>query len=143
MGFLDKIIGSVLVGVFVLALVMFGYSAQIENDVTDTILNDEHFAGINDSFSSTLGEIRGDAETQRTNFEDQEPQIGGDDTFGLFTWPRSIAKFSYMMFSSCRLVTSLLEDVFGIPSIVFNVLGGLLMVVMLVLGWRVLKAGGT
>ena len=143
MGFLDKIIGSVLVGVFVLALVMFGYSAQIENDVTDTILNDEHFAGINDSFSSTLGEIRGDAETQRTNFEDQEPQTGGDEGFGLLTLPRTVAKFTSMMFSSFRLILNLLEDVLAFPPIVFNVFGGLLIVVMLVLGWRVLKAGGT
>ena len=139
----DKIIGAVMVGVFVLALLMFGYSAQIENNVNITILDDPHFAGVNDTFSSTLGDVRGDAIQQRENFEGQTPQAGADEGFGLLTIPRPVAKFTSLMFSSFGLVTNLLENVFGIPSIVFNVLGGLLVVIVVLLGWRVIKAGGT
>lgn len=139
----DKVIGAVLVGVFVLSLLMFGYGAQLDNNVNDTILDDPHFSGVNESFASILGDVRGDAQTQRDNFEAQSPQISGDEGFGLLTIPRNVAKFTSIMFSSFGLVTNLLEDVFGVPSVVFNVLGGLLVIVILLLGWKVIKAGGT
>ena len=141
MGFLDKIIGAVLVGVFALALLTFGYQAQIENGTNGTILDDPHFEGLNNSFSSNLNTIRGDAGDQRDNFENQDPQTGDESGFGLLTIPRNIAKFTSMMFSSVNLVSNLLEDVFGIPSVVFNILGGLLTIIMLLPGWRVIKSG--
>ena len=143
MGFLDKVSGAILVVVYVFALLMFGYTAQLDNNVNNTILDDEHFAGINDTLSSTLGDVRGDAQAQRNVTESQEPLISFDQGFGLLTIPKNIAKFTSMMFSSFNLVTGLLEDVFGIPSLVFNVIGGLLIVVVLILGWRVIKVGGT
>lgn len=143
MGFLDKISGSILVGVFVLAIVMFGYSAQIDNNVNSTIFDDPHLEGINNSFDSNLRNVRGNAEKQRNITENQDPQAGGDDGFGITTIPKNIAKFTSMMFSSFNLVTGLLESVFGIPSVVFNVLAGLLIIVIVILGWRVIKSGGT
>ena len=139
----DKVVGSILVSMFVLTLLMFEYYAQLDNDINDTILDDPHFLGVNDTFAEALGDIRGDAEQQRENFEGQTPQAGGDEGFGLLTIPRNIAKFTSLMFSSFSLVTNLLEDVFGVPSLVFNVLGGLLVIVIILLGWRVIKAGGT
>ena len=139
MGFLDKITGTILVAVFVLALVMFGYSAQIENNINDTILNDPHFSGINDTFASVLDDVGGEANTQRDNFEGETPVQGTNDGFGLTTIPKNIAKFTSMMFASFKLVTNVLEDVFGIPSVVFNVIAGLLTIIIIVLGWGVIK----
>lgn len=143
MGFLDKIIGSVLVGVFVLSLLMFGYTAQLDNNVNDTILDDQHLSGVNDSFNEILGDVRQEAQTQRNVTESQEPLISFDQGFGLLTIPKNVAKFTSLMFSSFNLVTGLLENVFGVPAIVFNVLGGLLIIVIIILGWRVIKVGGT
>ena len=48
-----------------------------------------------------------------------------------------------MMFAFIKLVTNLLDVVFGIPSVVFNVMGGLLIIIIVIFGWRVIKAGGT
>lgn len=143
MGFLDKISGGILVGLFVFVFLMFGYSSQIDNNVNDTILDDEHFKGINDTFFGNLSSIQGDAKEQRSNFEGQTPLLGSDSGFGLLTVPRNIAKFTSMMFSSIGLVTQLLEDVIGVPAIVFNILSGLLVIIILVLGWKVIKGGGT
>jgi hypothetical protein len=143
MGFLDKITGTIIVGVFVFALLMFGFFAQTENNVTETILDDEHFAGVNDTFSSTLDDVREESQTQRNITESQDPQIDTGEGFGILTIPKNVAKFTSLMFSSFNLVTNLLENVFGIPAIVFNVLGGLLIIIIVILGWRVIKAGGT
>lgn len=142
MGLKDIIIGVLLVGIFALAMITFAYQTQIDNNADNNILNEPSFKGLNNTLSDNLQIVRSDAQEQRENFETQEA-TGGDEGFSLTSVVSVVKKFTSMMFGTFNIITGVLSDVLGIPSIVINLIGGILIVLMVLLSWRVIKAGGT
>lgn len=140
--FKETVIGVVLVGVFALALLTFVYQAQVENNVADNIMNEPSLSGLNDTLTSNLEGVRGEAQDQREGFESDEAFIG-DEGFGLTSIIGVTKKFTSLMFGTFNIVTGGIANILGIPAIVINVIVGALIITILLLGWRVIKAGGT
>ena len=142
MGFNDKIIGMVLIGLFAIALLTFGVTFGADNPSSNTILNHSSVSGFNNSLYSEMYNVKNVSEDQFGAVSDQPPASGGDDTFSLFALPGTIWKFVTLGYDTIGLVFSSMEEVLGIPAIVINVIAGSLLIVLLIFAWRTIKAGG-
>lgn len=141
MTFTQKIIGAVLVSLFAFALINFAYFSQIDNGASSNILDDPTFSGLNKTLSDNLKNVRGTTTTQSGNLDSQTATAGQDEGFSLTSIVSTVTSFKSMLFSSYNIITTALGTVFGIPSIVLNVIGGLLLATILILLWGVIKAG--
>lgn len=142
MGMKDMIIGVILTGLFAVGLISFGIFFAVEQGSTNSIADDEFITQFNETLQSNLGDVKGTAENQRESLGSQEAQ-GGDEGFSLTSIVPIALNFITLMFGTFGILTGALEQILGIPSIVINVIFGGLVITMLLLAWRVIKAGGT
>jgi len=143
MGFKDIIIGVVIIGVFLLAMINFAVFVSINNG-GGSILNDPALSNVNNSLYSELNDIQQTAQTQREVFEQQEAQGGSSDEGFSLTAIVGISKtFLSVAVSSINLIFTVFTDVLGIPPIVLNVILGAIILTTLILIWSVIKAGRT
>ncbi len=144
MGIKELSIGLILVGLFAFALVTFAYQSQIENNVNPTILDDPNypaFAGLNDSLSANLQSDAKIAVDSRGDFEEQQGSTGEAGTVATIFSP--VKNFGSFVFGTFNILKNSIAPVIGINGIVLTVIGGALSLIIALLIWRTLRAGGT
>jgi hypothetical protein len=143
MGFKEKIGGIIFVGLFAFCLVAFSVSLSIQNNANNSVLNDPSLTDFNDTIFGNLDTVEGVAQEQREVFEGQAAVGGQGEGFGLTSIISNVKTFFSLAIGTINLLFSTLKDTLGIPSIVLNVVFGVISISLLLLGWRVIKAGGT
>lgn len=138
-------IGFILAALFVLSLIIFGYQIQTINGINQTLVSDpaSPLGELNETLTENLGGTYGSTTAVGESFDGQTQTIGeGDETLGIgiFSQLRSLKN---IVFGSWNVFAVGIRNIFGIPPLVTNIIGGMLVVIMLLLGWRVIKAGGT
>lgn len=139
-GFRTLMISIILIGLFFLALVNFGYTFAINNNSNWTIRNE---ATLNSSFidiQSNLQDVQENATAQKNNTESETPQVSGG-FFLLTSLVGAVKVFTGMTIGMVNAFVALAYQYLGIPPIVLSVLLGILIITMIFYGWRVLKAG--
>lgn len=142
MGFKDITVAIPLAALFVLSLIVFGYSMQINNGVNDTFINNSNIQRLNTGLQSNLTGFQTEAQAKRTTFEGQTQQVGTADQSNGIGFFDQVKGFSSLMFGTYNVMTSGISNILGIPALVINIIGGALVITMLLLGWRVIRAGG-
>ena len=138
--FRETYINFALLGLMVFSLISFISVTQLNNNVNDTILNDSI---LNRSFSS-LGTDLGDLQTQsnssRESYEADIPERGFGSLI-VFAIVGVGNTFTGMITGVYNILIDLPATKLGVPKIVFQVLGSILMVSLILLTWRVYRAG--
>lgn len=142
MGFKDIIIGVVLAGLFALSLLTFGINLATENNSANSIVNESIILPFNETLHDNLEAVKSTSESQRNSLENQEAQ-GGDEGFSLTTIPTILFNFTSLMFGTFQILIHSISQVLGIHPIVINVIVASLVITIVILTWRVIKAGGT
>lgn len=144
MGLKEVLIGVVLVGLFSFAMITFGGQTYINNASNTSILDDPALKGFNTTIRNNLGNIESQAQTEREKVERQEA-IGGtsDSGFSLTSIVSVVTSFWGTAIGTTNLIFTALSNILGIPKIVFNIIMGSLIIVVLLLGWKVIRSGGT
>ena len=144
MGFKEIIVGIVIIALFSLSLITFGTQLAINNNATNNILNDPSLSQLNKTLSDELKTIKSTSQTEREVFEQQEAQGGSqDEGFSLTSIVAIVKTFFSTAISSFNLIFIVLSDIFGIPALVFDILLGIIIIIILILIWRLIKVGGT
>jgi len=89
------------------------------------------------SFEASASEVEGDAQSYRTRFESGDVD-DIDDASGIFSIATDLINMITTPFS---LLSQILTNIFGVPSLVINVFLGLLAIALIFGIWRVLRAG--
>ena len=89
------------------------------------------------SFEASASEVEGDAQSYRTRFESGDVD-DIDDASGIFSITTDLINMITTPFS---LLSQILTNIFGVPSLVINVFLGLLAIALIFGIWRVLRAG--
>ncbi len=88
-------------------------------------------------FQSVASEVEGDAQGYRTRFESGSVD-DIDDASGIFSIATDMISMLTAPFS---LLSQIMTNIFGVPSLVINVVLGLLAIGLILGIWRVLRAG--
>ncbi len=129
-----------LVGILVLGTISFGVTFQEENDVTNTILEDQR---INNTFirlGGNLSDFESETQSQREVYESEIPERGLSSLI-IFSLVPIIQKFTAMIVGIFNILIIIPSEILGMPSIVMGTLEAIFLVSFIILGWRVLRVG--
>jgi len=138
--FRNLIILGLLTGLFIFALVNISISLTNENNVNNTLLENE---AINKSFGylqSNLSDSQSKSETSKTGFEVENPTVGTDSF--LFSSIISAGKvFTGMWRGVYDITFSLFTETLGINPVVMGVITSILLITIILLAWSLYKSG--
>ena len=138
--FKDLIIGAVLIGLFIVAIVSFNiYNAENYDNATKLTENEAFNSSFND-MSNELEGIQSTAESQKTSFFKDIPVIG--EVSIVLSSIVGIAKsISSVMRNIYNLTLRLIAETLGIPVIILNVITGMIIISTILLAWKLYRSG--
>ena len=139
-GFRNLIVSFILISLFFFALLSFGINLAINNSSNQSILDNNVINTAFGNLSTQIGTINSTAATQLNATQQEAPQQPTGD-FTLTGVIGSVWKFAGIITGSFNLIFVAAATILGIPVEVLIVLGGILSIMIILLAWRVFKAG--
>ncbi|KKL68884.1 hypothetical protein LCGC14_2120530 [marine sediment metagenome] len=134
-------IASLLVGIFVFALLSFGNQIAIDNNVPNILLEEEQFNRTFRNLDSNLSEAIKDINASRGEFFKDIPIIG-EITIILSSIVAVGRVFTVVVRNLYSLTLGLIAETLGISPIVMGILSSIILVSIILLIWRVYRSGG-
>ena len=143
--FKNTIIAFVLVGLFAFALISFAVQFQTDNNTNSSLLNNEALNSTFGDIKTNLGDVKNDSQKQREGFEEDKLSSGFGELV-MFTILNSVRKFMSMVIQVPNLIFGLISDTLGFDkgggmSTVIGVIMGIIIISLVLLAWRTVKAG--
>lgn len=130
----------IIVGVLMFSMISFIVISQQNNGVDDTILENSL---INKTFSN-LGQnltiLENNTQTQRQNFESEIPERGFGSLI-IFSIVGITQKFTGLLIGIYNIFIVLPSSILGISPVVTSAISSILIVSLVLLGWRVYRIG--
>lgn len=142
MNFKSIVIGSLLTGLFIVALILFSVQFSIDNNTSTSLMNYEPINRSLVSINSTLSSSQSTAENASHSLQEESatPIL---TALGFFF--RSILNagnvFMNVVIGLFGSIFSLAGETLGIPGIVIGVLTAIVLVMLILSAWRVYRAG--
>ena len=133
------IITFLLVGLFAFALINFSTQFSYDNNLNQSILNAPSFSSLNDDLEESLSSSQTVAETQREGFE-TETQSEQSGFLSLGSIRDAGKAFTGTTVVMLNILTGGFLSELGIPTVIFTILGSILLISLVFLGWRLIKA---
>jgi len=136
----EVVIGTLLVGLFLFAIVNFGSNLAIDNDVPNVLMEDESFNRSFANITSELEDVDDPYKSQSANFFKSIPVVGQ-----VFMLLEPIFGAGKVFVTSIRniytVMMTLLMETFGISPVIFNTLIAIVLVTVVLLAWRLYRVG--
>lgn len=139
--FKTLIISFAMVSLFVYALLSMGYGIQNANNINTTILNDSRMSKFSSLLQGNISDFSDSADAQwNATKEEQgeEQQPAGDLTLGSIF--HSISTYGSFVLGMGGSILAL-GGAIGIDSVMKGLLTAMLLLTLILLGWRLIKAG--
>ena len=136
----EVFISFALLGMFVFATISFIVATQTENNLESTILEN---AVINKTFinlETNLSDFRTQTQTQKESFEGEIPERGFGSLI-IFAIVGVGQKFTGLIMTVYNIVIVLPASILGVSPVVIGVMTAILLVSVVLLGWRVYRVG--
>ena len=137
--FKNIVIGSVLTGMFLLAMIMFGANLALDNNPNQTILNDDRIARLNDTLTSELSAFNEQTSNQK-NASFGQPAVQANNGFTVNIIPTVVVLFQ-MPIIMWNVLSQGAQQIIGVPLLFLNIIGAVILISIILLGWRVIRAG--
>lgn len=140
MGFKSLIVGAVLVGLVVIALLQGFTSLANENNATNVLMENDIIESRYETINDTLYDLNTTAQAAKENLEsDSSNFVTG---FFFLNSILNIAKsFTSVLVASLTGVFVMIQSSIGIPPIVTGVFMGILIISLVLAAWRMFKSG--
>ena len=138
--FRELFITFALIGIFVFASISFIVTTQTDNEVENTILENEDINRTYVDLESNLNSTRSQVQTQKDSFESENPERGFGSLI-IFSIVGVGKTFAGITLGVYNIFIVLPSAVLGIPRIVVGILTAILVVSLILLIWRVYRAG--
>jgi len=140
MAFKEYITASILIGVFIVAMLSGGIYLATTNDKNSTLMENEAINTTFSDISNQLGNVQTEANKSKTAFEGETGIITTgflilESIFGLGI------TFTKIFISTMNLPLILVEEIIGIPPLVTGAILSILIFLILLLAWRLYKTG--
>ncbi len=138
--FRETFITFALIGLFIFASISFIVKTQQDNDVENTILEDEIINRTYSKLETNLSDFESTTQTQKESFEDEIPERGFGSLI-IFSIISVGQKFTGLIAIVYNVMIILPASILGIPKVVISVLSSILIVSLVLLIWRVYRVG--
>lgn len=139
--FREVFVTFALIGVFVFAGISFIVTTQLDNDVENTILENEVINKTYTNLETDLGDFGSETQTQKESFESEIPERGFGSLI-IFAIIGVGQRFTGMITGVYNIFIVLPASILGISPVVIGVLSAMLMVSLILLVWRLYRTGG-
>ncbi len=139
--FREVFVTFALIGIFVFAGISFIVQTQLDNDVENTILENEVINKTFTNFETDLSDFSSKTQTQKESFESEIPERGFGSLI-IFAIIGVGQRFTGMITGVYNIFIVLPASILGISPIVIGVLTSILIVSLVLLIWRVYRTGG-
>ena len=138
--FKDYMIGFILAGLFLYCLIAFAVNAQLNNDVAHPITEDSRVGLVYSNLQSNLSGVENTANSSRTNFEQDTPTAGvlGFSMTAIVGVGKTLTATISNMYN---ITLGAVFGILGIPTIVLQVIGSILVLFIVLLLWRLYRVG--
>jgi len=136
----DTFIQFSLVGLLVLSTLFFVVQVQIDNDLNQSILDNDVINNTFQSLQTNLSSISGQTETQTDSFNSEIPERGFG-TLLIFSIVATVQFFSSLMIAIFNLLVVLPASVLGVPQVVTSILSSIFLVILVLLAFKTYRAG--
>ena len=138
--FREVFITFALIGVFIFAGISFIAQTQIDNDVEHTILENQVINRTFVDFETDLSAFGSQTQTQKESFESEIPERGFGSLI-IFSIIGVGQRFTGMITGVYNIFIVLPASILGISPVVISVLTAIMIVSLVLLIWRVYRAG--
>ncbi len=138
--FRELFVTFALIGIFVFAGIAFIVKVQTDNDVGDTILKNEFINRTYINLETKLNDSRLQTQTQKQSFESEVPERGFGSLI-IFAIIGVGQSFTGVVMGIYNVLIVLPAEVLNIPRVVIGVLTSIIIVSLVLLIWRVYRAG--
>ena len=138
--FRDVFVTFALIGIFVFAGISFIVQTQLDNDVENTILENEVINKTYTNLETDLSDFGSETQTQKESFESEIPERGFGSLI-IFAIIGVGQKFTGMITGIYNIFIVLPASILGISPVVIGVFTAMLIVSLILLAWRVYRAG--
>ncbi len=136
----EVFISFALVGIIVFATISFIVSTQTQNNVENTILEDDIIFKVYNQTNTTLLSFRDNASSQKGNFEKEFPERGFGSLI-IFAIVGVGQTFTDMILGVYNVFIILPSRFLQIPPQVISAITAILIVTLVLLAWRVYRVG--
>jgi len=133
-------VSFILIGLFIFSMISFIALMQDKNNVDDSILENEIINNTFNKLSQNLTILENNTQTQRQSFESEIPERGFGSLI-IFSIVGVTQKFTALLIGIFNIIIVLPASILGISPIVTSALGSILLVSLVLLGWRVYRIG--
>lgn len=149
----DYLVGSILIGVFIIALISFGIHAANENDASVSINDNDHinsiFTGVNSTIYGYGGDdssLQEEANSTVEGFNKEDPEGSGSDGIFFSTVTavgKSIMGITFRIFDVVwsPLLKILLPNSKEVRQVLSVMLSAIFMFLVMLLAWKLYRVG--
>lgn len=137
--FKDAIINTVLISVFIVALIAFGTQIAIDNNANHTILEKSSINKIYGTLNETIIGGAKNSTAAHTNLGQDVPTEGSD--LSLLAIPRIAVSLPKILFNVFDAIGDMLEESIGLPKIALYALTTIIVVIIIAVGISLIRAG--
>lgn len=140
MSFREIIINFALIGVFMLALITFGVQMTSDNSANNSLLENPFINSTFNNLQTDLSTFQSNAQGQRENYEAEEPASGFGTLiiFGIIGFAKV---FTGIIIGISNILFGAASGILGIDPIVIGVFTSILLITLIIYGWRLAKTG--
>lgn len=130
-----------IIGIMVLASIFFIVQTQTDNDTNTSILENQIINSTFTKLQDNLTAYSSTTQQQRENFEGEIPERGFGSLliFSIVTVWQTFMSLTIGVYNILIVVPA---SVLGVSPIIIGVLDSILIVTLLLLGWRIYRVGG-
>lgn len=139
--FRETFITFALIGIFIFASISFIVTTQLDNDVENTILEDDVINRTYAKLETNLSAFQSTTQTQKGSFELEIPERGFGSLI-IFSIISVGQKFTALISAVYRIMIILPMSILNVPKLVIDILTSILVVSLVLLIWRVYRVGG-
>ena len=138
--FRNTFITFALIGIFAFASMSFIVTTQLDNNVNNTILENEVINKTFTDFETDLSDFSSKTQTQKESFESEIPERGFGSLI-VFAIVGVGQRFTGMITGVYNIFIVLPASILGISPVVISVITAILVVSLILLIWRVYRSG--
>lgn len=133
------IVGFMLASLFTIAMIQFGVQFANDNNTNISIADSENIQALNLSLFEDLENAEDTSAGQRTAFEENDPQVESNILTEAIVFSKTV--FTGVFFGMFNVIFAFSSEILGVPPIVMGTIIAILGLVLVFLGWRLIRTG--
>lgn len=137
----EFMISIILLVLFSIAIFGFGESFQRDNGVSPTILDNARLNNTNNNLTATIVNFNQNSSSARQAFDSEQTPQSGIGALSFSSVISAAKTYNSLSVTASNVIFPFIFGSLGIPPIVFTAIITIILIIVLLIAWRLIKAG--